>query len=85
MGSHRTGWRNWQTPGGLNPPSTHVECGFDSRPGHIYLGLWVRKNIVFATLRSERSRGSIRSRRHWKPLTNGTTASGQALGNERRW
>jgi hypothetical protein len=20
--------------GGLNPPSTHVECGFKSRPGH---------------------------------------------------
>ena len=41
--------------GGLNPPSTHVECGFKSRPGHIYLGFCVRKDTVFATLRCERS------------------------------
>ena len=26
-------------PSGLNPPSTHVECGFKSRPGHSHAGV----------------------------------------------
>ena len=45
--------------GGLNPPSTHVECGFKSRPGHT-----TRWTFAESTGRLDVTQGAISELEH---------------------